>query len=81
MCACVPPPPSRIARCALKMRVKTIGWGPQTRPNRCVRPCSPPRPIHRKGQKYSGGPLVFSLHTCATVLTHWYLIGLIIKFG
>ncbi len=74
-----PPPLSRIARRALKARLKTLarafGHAPRARPH------SPQASMNRTGRKYSGRPLVLFLHMHATVLTHWYLIGLKIKFG
>jgi hypothetical protein len=70
MCACVPPPSRRIARCSPKTRVKNAGWGPRMRPH-SPRVPAPPRLISKKGQKYFGGPFSFSLHTYAAVLTHW----------
>jgi hypothetical protein len=44
MCACVPPPLSRIARRALKARLKTLAGDFGHAPARRARPHSPPVP-------------------------------------
>jgi hypothetical protein len=80
MCACVPPPLSRIARRALKARLKTPAGAFGHAPRTAHVPTPPRASMNRIGRKCNGGPLVLSLHTCETVLTHWYLIGLIITF-
>ena len=79
MCACVPPPLSRIARRALKARLKH--WlGPSDTPPRAARVPTPPQALINRTEIQWRTFSLF-LHTYATVLTHWHLIGLIIKFG
>jgi hypothetical protein len=72
MCACVPPPPCRIARRALKTRVKQHWLGSSDTPTLTARVPAPPPPrqISKKDRNIEAD-LQFFLHTCATVLTHW----------
>jgi hypothetical protein len=64
MCACVPPPPRRIACWSPRMRVKTtmvgvLGHAPLYR----ARPRPPLRQIGKKTKQW-GGPLAFTTHVC-----------------
>jgi hypothetical protein len=76
----VSPSPSPDRSSSAKTRVKIAGWVPGHAPIRRVRSRPPPtRQISKTIQKYDrnieAGTFSFFLHTCATVLTHWHIIG------
>ncbi len=81
MFASVPPPLNRIARRARKARLKSLAGAFGHTPARRARPPIPPGLNKQNKTEIQWWTFSFFLHTYATVLTHWYLIGLIIKFG
>ncbi len=79
MCACVPPPPHRIARRLPKTRINNAGWGPRVHPNLPRASLPPPRLIRKKGQLPD--LLVFPYTGVRQYSLIGYRIGLIIKYG
>jgi hypothetical protein len=71
MCACR----------ALKARSKTLAGAFIHAPARRARLQSPPGLNKQNKMEIQWRTFSFFLHMYATVLTHWYLIGLIITFG
>jgi hypothetical protein len=65
MCACVPPPLSRIARRAPKARLKALVGAFGHAPARRARPHSPQASIIGTGRKFSGETFSFNpTHVC-----------------
>jgi hypothetical protein len=75
----VSPSPSPDRSSSAKTRVKIAGWVPGHAPIRRARSRPPPRAKlirqYRNVTEILRRTFSFFLHTCATVLTHWHIIG------